>query len=156
RPRDARGLPAKPAVDKFAGTKFTRIAFDDLTDGERAHRAVERHGRAVVPFVVGPAALRGIDGKVAVPDQDFALAGSGHRLRHQRKVLGLRYPTRPRHEPDLPVFTKGHNRSSQLVHLCTISEYDRKRMGDKEILAGYGRLFTLRHQITLRHQKRQL
>src|SRR5207302_6160914 len=42
RRRDAIGLPAEPAVDKFAGTKFRRVAFDDLTNSERAHRRVQR------------------------------------------------------------------------------------------------------------------
>src|SRR5437660_2315844 len=112
RRRNAIGLPAEPAVDKFAGTKFRRVAFDDLTNSERAHRRVQWHRCAVVPLVVGPSALRRIDGEIAILDQYLALAGRGHRLRHQRKVLGLRYPTRPRHEPDLSVFTKGQERSS--------------------------------------------
>src|SRR5216683_935784 len=103
RRRDAMALPAKPAIDKFAGTKFRCVAFEDLADGERAHRRVQRHRRTVVPLVVGPSALRRINREIAILDQDLALADCCHRLRHQRKVFGLRYPTRPRHEPDLSV-----------------------------------------------------
>ena len=47
--------------------------------------------------------MRGIDGQKAIFNQDLALAANGDRLRHQRKVLGLR---RPRHEPDQSIFTR--------------------------------------------------
>lgn len=73
--RNAIGLPAEPPVDEFAGAKFGHVAFNDLTHSKRAHRGVERYWRAVVAFIIGPAALRGIDGQVVVPDQDFAFAG---------------------------------------------------------------------------------
>src|SRR5262249_21750808 len=109
---DAIALPAKPPVDEFAGPEVRRIALQDFADGEGAHRRIQRHRRAVVPLVIGPSALRGIDGEKAIFNQDLALARSGDRLRHQRKVLGLRYPTRPRRKQDLSVFTSGHERSS--------------------------------------------
>ena len=107
---DAIALPTEPAVDELACAELGCVAFNDLTKGERAHRRIQRNGCAVVPLVIGPSALRRIDGDIAILNQDLAVADSCLRLR-QGKGLGLRYPLRPRHEPDLAVFKKGHARS---------------------------------------------
>src|SRR5215831_11972228 len=102
---NAIALPAEPAVDAFAGLKPGGVAFKDFADGKRAHRRVQRHRRAIVPFVIGPAALRWIDREKVILDQNLSLAGGGNRLCHQRKMFGLRYPSWPGHEPYLAVLT---------------------------------------------------